>query len=110
MVRPPPVIEAVDLEKTLLCKVGEAVGRFRMIRDGDRIAVALSGGKDSVTMLEAILLPQKRAPSTSPPAPSPSSKANSSPPSSPSASRLEDCGEAGEGSKVRIVATCTILL
>jgi tRNA 2-thiocytidine biosynthesis protein TtcA len=52
----------VDLEKTLLHKVGEAVTRFQMIRDGDRVAVALSGGKDSVTMLEALLLLQKRAP------------------------------------------------
>ena len=33
-----------------------------MIRDGDRVAVALSGGKDSVTMLEALLLLAKRAP------------------------------------------------
>jgi tRNA 2-thiocytidine biosynthesis protein TtcA len=52
----------VDLEKTLLRKVGEAIERFKMIRDGDRVAVALSGGKDSATMLEALLLLQKRAP------------------------------------------------
>jgi len=52
----------VDLEKTLLRKVGEAIHRFHMIRDGDRIAVAVSGGKDSVTMLEVLLLLQKRAP------------------------------------------------
>ena len=52
----------VDLEKTLLRKVGEAIHRFKMIRQGDRVAVALSGGKDSATMLEALLLLQKRAP------------------------------------------------
>lgn len=52
----------MDLEKSLLRKVGEAVHRFRMIRDGDRVAVALSGGKDSVTLLEALLLLSKRAP------------------------------------------------
>jgi len=52
----------LELEKTLLRKVGEAVARFKMIRDGDRVAVALSGGKDSVTMLEALLLLKERAP------------------------------------------------
>ncbi len=52
----------MDLEKTLLHKVGEAVTRFRMIREGDRVAVGLSGGKDSVTLLEALTLLQKRAP------------------------------------------------
>jgi tRNA 2-thiocytidine biosynthesis protein TtcA len=52
----------VDLEKTLLRKVGEAIHRFKMIRDGDRVAVALSGGKDSSTLLEALMLLQKRAP------------------------------------------------
>jgi len=52
----------VELEKALLRKVGEAVQRFKMIRDGDRVAVALSGGKDSATLLEALLLLQKRAP------------------------------------------------
>ncbi|MGA8027260.1 MAG: PP-loop domain-containing protein [Bryobacteraceae bacterium] len=52
----------MNLEKTILRKVGEAIGRFRMIRDGDRVAVGVSGGKDSVTLLEALLLLQQRAP------------------------------------------------
>ena len=53
---------SLDLEKTILRKVGDAIARFRMIREGDRVAVGLSGGKDSVTLLEALLLLQKRAP------------------------------------------------
>ena len=52
----------MDLGKTILRKVGEAIGRFRMIRDGDRVAVGISGGKDSLTLLEALLLLEKRAP------------------------------------------------
>ena len=52
----------MELEKALLRKVGEAIHRFQMIRDGDRVAVALSGGKDSCTLLEILLLLQQRAP------------------------------------------------
>jgi tRNA 2-thiocytidine biosynthesis protein TtcA len=52
----------VGLEKTLLRKVGEAIHRFKMIRDGDRVAVALSGGKDSLTLLEALMRLAERAP------------------------------------------------
>jgi len=52
----------VELERVLLRKVGEAIQRFKMIHNGDRVAVALSGGKDSVTLLEALLLLEKRAP------------------------------------------------
>ncbi|HYO81938.1 MAG TPA: ATP-binding protein [Bryobacteraceae bacterium] len=52
----------MDVEKVILRKVGEAIGRYRMIRDGDRVAVGLSGGKDSVTLLEALSNLQKRAP------------------------------------------------
>lgn len=52
----------MDVEKTILRKVGEAIARFKMIREGDRVAVALSGGKDSLTLLEALLLMQHKAP------------------------------------------------
>jgi tRNA 2-thiocytidine biosynthesis protein TtcA len=54
----------LQLEKQLLRKVGEAVSRFKMIREGDRVAVAFSGGKDSLTLLEALLLLRDRAPVT----------------------------------------------
>jgi tRNA 2-thiocytidine biosynthesis protein TtcA len=54
----------LELEKTLLRKVGEAIARFQMIREGDRVAVALSGGKDSLTLLEALVKLRDRAPIT----------------------------------------------
>ncbi len=53
---------AVQLERALLRRVGEAITKFKMVRDGDRVAVAVSGGKDSLTLLDALLLLQKRAP------------------------------------------------
>lgn len=54
--------KGLDLEKALLRKVGEAVTKFRMIREGDRVAVGVSGGKDSVTLLEALRLLERRSP------------------------------------------------
>lgn len=52
----------MELEKAILRRVGQAVARFGMIREGDRIAVGFSGGKDSFTLLSALLALQKRAP------------------------------------------------
>lgn len=53
---------ATDFRKTLLRKTGKAVADFAMIRAGDRIAVGVSGGKDSLALLDALRFLRKRSP------------------------------------------------
>lgn len=49
-------------ERAIRRLAGRAVGRFTMIEQGDRILVALSGGKDSWTLLRILQRLRERAP------------------------------------------------
>lgn len=48
--------------KKVLRQVGRAIQDFRMIEEGDRVMVAISGGKDSWCMLSLLEQLQRRAP------------------------------------------------
>jgi tRNA 2-thiocytidine biosynthesis protein TtcA len=53
---------AAPVEARVLELVGRAMGRFSMLRSGDRVAVGVSGGKDSLCLLAALAAHRTRAP------------------------------------------------
>ena len=55
-----PELYFLQLEK----KVGRAINRYSLIGENDRVAVALSGGKDSLVMLETVAGRRRRLPVT----------------------------------------------
>jgi tRNA 2-thiocytidine biosynthesis protein TtcA len=54
--------EVARLEKRILRAASQAIQDFGLVEDGDRIMVAVSGGKDSYTLLHVLMRLRERAP------------------------------------------------
>src|SRR5215475_7240825 len=51
-----------SVEQKVLDLIGRAMGRFSMLRPGDKVGIGVSGGKDSLSLLHGLVAYKRRAP------------------------------------------------
>jgi tRNA(Ile)-lysidine synthase TilS/MesJ len=55
-------VKLLEIPREIKAQVGAAIRDFEMIKDGDRVLIALSGGKDSLSMVHILKYFQSVAP------------------------------------------------
>ncbi len=55
-------MRSIKLSKKILRAAGKANAKYRLIEEGDRVLVGLSGGKDSITLVHLLKHMQRHAP------------------------------------------------
>jgi len=55
-------MQTAKISKKIMSKVGKTNAEFGLIKEGDKILVGLSGGKDSLTLVHVLREQQRRAP------------------------------------------------
>ena len=55
-------VEEKKLNKRLRRETGKAIEDFQMIKEGDRVMVCVSGGKDSFALLDILMQLKEKAP------------------------------------------------
>lgn len=53
---------SIKLSKKIMSKLGKTNAEFKLIEEGDKILIGLSGGKDSLAMIHSMKEQQRRAP------------------------------------------------
>jgi tRNA 2-thiocytidine biosynthesis protein TtcA len=55
-------VKLLEIPSDIRSQVGAAIRDFEMIKDGDRVLIAISGGKDSLAMIHILKYFQSVAP------------------------------------------------